>query len=127
MMKFLTKLTKISCALIMSTIVLCECAYANANTPKINEDSVDLQAKIFLDEFVSSDSNTRKAARLYLLGVLDATEGRVWCGFKTLKTATLNEFIFEHMKKLEPTQLERRASVVIEESLKKSFPCREKP
>lgn len=125
-MKFLHRLTKIICAIIIAEIGMCVCVQADTTHPTINEDSVNLQAKTFLDEFVSADDKARKAARLYLLGVMDATEGRIWCDYKTLKTITLNEFIFEHMKKLTPTQLERRASTVIEESLEKSFPCKAK-
>lgn len=109
------------------TLLLCSCA--NASNPPaeiIHEDSVNLSAKIFLRDFISQDLNTRKAARLYLLGVLDATEGKSWCDYKTLKTVSLNEFLYEKMKNLSQKELDRRASIVIEESLHALFPCGEK-
>lgn len=123
-MKLLYDLRKFISTITICAACVCECVYADNIHSKIHEDSVNLLAKTFLNEFVSSDDNARKLVRLYLLGVLDATEGKTWCGYKTLKTVALIEVIFEYMKKLTPTQLERRASMVIEESLKKSFPCK---
>lgn len=114
------------CFTILISAVLSSCVQAEIKQVPITEDSVNLSAKVFLSEFVSQDEGARRAARLYLLGVMDATEGRAWCDYKKLSTATLNEFIFEYMKKIQPIQLERRASTIIEESLHASFPCKAK-
>lgn len=123
-MKLIHNLCNFKYSLISAIVILCSCANAANNTQEIvTEDSVNLSAKIFLKEFVSQDLAARKAARLYALGVMDASEGKSWCDYKTLKTVTLNEFIFEHMKTLSPAKLDRRASVVIEEALQKTFPC----
>lgn len=105
---------------------LCGCIQAETKSPQITPDTVNLSAKAFLSEFVSQSEESRKTARLYLLGVMDATEGKIWCDYKQFSTATLNEFIFEYLKKRSPPELEQRASTLIEASLKSSFPCKEK-
>ena len=106
------------------------CSYAHADVsnarPAITEDSVNLSADLFLKEFVSQTPHNRSIARLYMLGVMDTTEGKSWCDYKTLSTAAVNEFVFEYMKKLKPDQLNRRAALVIEEALHNTFPCRTK-
>jgi hypothetical protein len=107
--------------------ILSSCAQAETRILPITEDSVDLSAKIFLTEFVSQDEGARKVARLYMLGVMDTTEGKAWCSYKKINTAAINEFVFEYMKKITPIQLERRASTVIEDALHASFPCKVKP
>lgn len=92
--------------------------------PLISVDSVNLSAKLFLQEFISPSIENRHHARLYMLGVMDATEGKTWCSYAALKTTTLNEFVFEKMKKMSPAQLSRRAAVAIEEALTGAFPCK---
>ncbi len=123
----LYRLLSIKYSAVFLSVILSSCVQAEIKKMPITEDSVNLSARVFLNEFVSQDEGARKVARLYLLGVMDATEGRAWCDYKKLSTATLNEFIFEYMKKSTPIQLERRASAVIEDSLHASFPCGTKP
>ena len=60
--------------------------------------------------YMSADPNERKDAELYLLGVMDATEGKDWCDYRTFKTVTLRERIFEEFKKLDSRRLDERAS-----------------
>lgn len=90
----------------------------------ITSDSVSLRGDAFLKSFASTTESERSAASLYFLGVLDTTEGREWCDFKTLKTITLREFVYEYMKKLNENRMNERASVLIAEALHKSFPCK---
>lgn len=90
----------------------------------LSEDSINLSGQAFLDGFASSQAEIRLPSRVYLLGVLDATEGKSWCGYSILKTASLHEFIFEQLKKQSAKQLEQRASALIEEALHYSFPCK---
>lgn len=90
----------------------------------LSQDSVALSARAFFAEFGSPDEQRRHAARLYLLGVLDATEGRAWCDYKTLKTVSLHEHLYGHFRKLPPQRLDERASDVITEALALAFPCK---
>lgn len=96
-----------------------------ATSPLITPDSINLSAADFLPEFTNPSPERRTAARLYLLGVLDITEGKSWCSYNQLKTATINEFIFEYLQKQSAEKLKTRAAVLIEEALKHYFPCKD--
>jgi len=91
----------------------------------ITADSVNLSAADFLPEFISQSAERRAAARLYLLGVLDSTEGKTWCSYSQIKTVTINEFVFEYLQKQSVEKLKMRASVLIEEALNRHFPCKD--
>lgn len=90
---------------------------------KLTVDSVNLTAGQFFKSYMSNDSSERKSAELYLLGVMDATEGKSWCDYRTFKTITLRERIFEEFKKLDSSLLDERASTVIGDILRQRYPC----
>lgn len=111
-------------------------SYANDNaTPSdlqllardgITINSVNLTAKQFFKSYTSDHADERRSAELYLLGVMDATEGKSWCDYKTFKSDTLRGRIFEAFKKLESHRLNERASKVIENiliQLNQYHPC----
>ncbi|MCE3252501.1 MAG: hypothetical protein K0Q67_1521 [Cellvibrio sp.] len=117
---------KISISTLLCTGFLCSCALADPTQPMaITEDRVNLSAAEFLPEFISKSPERRTAARLYLLGVLDSSEGKTWCSYNQIKTVTINEFVFEYLKKQPAEKLKPRASALIEEALHQSFPCKE--
>ena len=90
---------------------------------KITVDSVNLSARQFFKSYMSTDANERTNAELYLLGVMDTTEGKNWCDYRTFKTITLRERIFEEFKKLDASHLDERASSIIERILNRRYPC----
>lgn len=98
-------------------------AQRSIEAEKITVDSVDLTAQHFFKSYMSADADERKSAELYLLGVMDATEGRTWCNYRTFKTITLRGRIFEGFKPLSPSRFSERASKVIEDTLSQAFPC----
>jgi hypothetical protein len=102
-------------------------AAAASAAMEIGVDSVGLTADAFRRALTSPDEAVRERAMLYLLGVQDASEGRSWCDYKTLKTITLREFVHEYLKKLPAERARERASAVIEEALNKSFSCKKRP
>ncbi len=89
----------------------------------ITTNSVNLTAKKFLKSYISSCPDEERSADLYLLGVMDSTEGKSWCDYRTFKSLSLREFIFEKLKKLDGGRLNERASRVIEDILSQGFPC----
>lgn len=116
----------LSISALLSAGLICSCAVADQNQPaSITEDRVNLSGAEFLPEFISKSPERRSAARLYLLGVLDSTEGKSWCSYSQLKTITINEFVFEYLKKQSAETLKLRASTLIEEALHQSFPCKD--
>ena len=90
---------------------------------KITVDSVNLTAQHFFKSYMSNSADERKNSELYLLGVMDATEGKSWCDYRTFKTITLRERIFEEFKKLGSRQFNERASKVIGDILSRRYPC----
>ncbi|MFA9950678.1 Rap1a/Tai family immunity protein [Dentiradicibacter hellwigii] len=86
----------------------------------------NLTAAEFFAAFMSKNIVERRYAEMYLLGVLDATEGTVWCDYYHIKTISLNETIYEGLKKADPVFLQKRAALVIMDILKKDLSCKAK-
>jgi hypothetical protein len=107
-----------------STAVGATSASAPAAEPQpLTRTSVGASVDTFYRSFSSPDEATRDKADLYLLGVMDLTEGKVWCEYRKFKTVTLREVVGEYIKKLPRHRFSERAAVVIEEALKTELPC----
>jgi len=92
-------------------------------TQRIFIDSTNLSAAEFFSAYMSKSAEERRYAELYLLGVLDSTEGVSWCNYRTYKTTTLGEEIYLGFKDLAKSKQDLRAAHVITEILGKKFPC----
>lgn len=97
-----------------------------APTQRLFIDNINLTAEDFFTAYMSQTVEARRYAELYLLGVLDATEGIGWCDYRAFKTTTLGEEIFSGFKAMEPARLKARAAHVIADILARRFPCRSK-
>lgn len=95
-----------------------------AITDKITVDSVNLSGKDFFRSYMSRIPEERATAELYLLGVMDATEGGLWCDYRTFKTITLRERVFLEFKEMDVAKLNERASKIVEEILSRRYPCK---
>jgi hypothetical protein len=95
-------------------------------TQRLFIDNINLTAQDFFAAYMSDAVEERRYAELYLLGVLDATEGIGWCDYRTFKTTTLGEALLSGFKALEPVGLKTRAAHVIADILARRFPCRSK-
>lgn len=93
-------------------------------TQSIVFENTNLSAGDFLKAMMSGSIEERRYAELYFLGVLDATEGSIWCDYKTYKTVTIDERVFVNLRKLSQKELDARAATVIKNILSKEFPCR---
>lgn len=82
----------------------------------------NLSCSDFFRFWQSDDPRDRRNAKIYLLGVEDASESNIWCQYKTIKTVTLDELIYWHFKKLPREKLNQRAVTVILEELS-HYPC----
>ena len=89
----------------------------------ITFENTNLKASDYFNALMSSSIEERRYAELYFLGVLDATEGSVWCDYKTYKTITIDERVFGNLKKLSKQEIEGRAATVIKNILSREFPC----
>ena len=87
--------------------------------------SFNVTTEKLLYSWQSDKSFVRDRAKIYVLGVLDHTEGKAWCDYKTLKTTSLTSHIYESIIKLKAEELQERAAYKIEKILIEYFPCKE--
>ncbi|MEE3664276.1 Rap1a/Tai family immunity protein [Brenneria sp. g21c3] len=94
---------------------------------QISRNDVNLSGTDLLRAWTAqNDNQARQQADMYLLGVLDATEGKSWCSYNILKSITLEEIVFSYFKKLPAERLQERASRLIEEALIQNNSCKER-
>lgn len=99
---------------------------SNTPTQSLMFENINYSAKNYFNALMGKSLKDRRYAEMYLLGVLDSTEGSIWCDYKTYKTITIDEVLFVEFKKLTSDDLKERASKVIANILKRKFPCRSK-
>ena len=92
-------------------------------TQNVIIENTAITAGEFWESYTSENADHRRRAELFLLGVLDATEGVSWCDYRTYKTITIDERLYSELKKLGIGQKDERAAKVIVRVLSKSFPC----
>ncbi|MBU0854578.1 MAG: hypothetical protein KKF76_19665 [Gammaproteobacteria bacterium] len=90
----------------------------------ISIDSNNLSAEAFWRSYTSTLQADKYAARYYLLGVMDATEGKTWCSYQQFKTISLRDYLNGYFNKLTESQLQQRASSVIEAALIELSACK---
>jgi hypothetical protein len=88
----------------------------------LTPDMFNLSANDFFHFWQSSNKQNEYNAKIYLLGIKDYSEGRIWCEYKKIKNVTLDEIIFWDFKKLSPEKYNERAAVIILNKLK-NYPC----
>lgn len=62
---------------------------------------------------------------MYVVGVLDATEGSEWCSYKSLSPDGLQEQVLVALKKAREINPHERASSAIKLRFNKFFPCKD--
>ena len=98
---------------------------ALSNKPElISIDSVNLTAARFWQAYNSADDTDKYAARFFLLGVMDATEGKTWCSYQQFKTISLRDYLNGYFNNLTESQLQLRAATVIETALVELNACK---
>jgi ABC-type lipopolysaccharide export system ATPase subunit len=76
---------------------------------------------------MSDDVAQRRLAQMYVVGVVDSSEGEVWCNFKTISPSTIDEQVHIGLKVALEKTPKARAATVIEAHLKAWIPCRKRP
>ncbi len=74
---------------------------------------------------MSKEVSQRRLAEMYLIGVLDSTEGKVWCGYDVALPGSIQEQVYIGFKKMDVGLADKRASDVIAAILSKKLPCKE--
>lgn len=88
----------------------------------LNPGALNLSGNDFLRFWVSGNQQDKLRAGVYLLGVEDITEKKIWCGYDLFKTLTLNEFIYIFLKNKTHKELNFRAADLIVGKLME-YPC----
>lgn len=60
---------------------------------------------------------------MYLMGVMDATEGSLWCSYRRAKPSSLREAVYVFFKKLPQQRQAEPAAALIKEALTQELPC----
>ncbi|WP_312689252.1 Rap1a/Tai family immunity protein [Kosakonia sp.] len=85
----------------------------------LSSQDLHMSGERFLNAWTSkTNERERIKADLYLQGVLDTTEGTVWCGYNRLKTTSIHEVVYSYFSHLSPQRLQQtRATVLILEAM----------
>lgn len=63
---------------------------------------------------------------MYVLGVIDSSEGEYWCGFETASPDAIQEQVYIGLKRIAAESPNERAAAAIKSHLKTILPCKEK-
>lgn len=86
---------------------------------------LNLSAERFAKAWLSkTNERERIKADMYLLGVVDASEGITWCKGKPFLPNTLHEYLYARFASLSKQEGEQRASKVITDGMKELRPCK---
>ncbi len=88
----------------------------------LTPDTLNLSGNDFYRFWVSGSQLDKLRAGIYLLGVEDSTERKIWCGYDTFKTLTLNELVYVFLKNKTHEELNFRAAGIIINKLI-NYPC----
>ena len=83
----------------------------------------EITVQEFFSAYTSDSIDERRSAELYLLGVLDSTEGIVWCGYQQIPTSEVAEEVYRGLKSLSRARYPMRASQIVAEILSGKYPC----
>lgn len=117
----------------LAAITLSSFSMASDNTMKIPETNsqriisgnLAVTTKSLFKAYMSPDLEQRRLAEMYVIGVLDSTEGQSWCGFNIASPDAIQEQVYAALQKSVKTSAETRASTAIESHLTELLPCKE--
>lgn len=92
---------------------------------RLSIDNLNFAGSDFIEAYMSKDVTQRRLAEMYLVGVLDSTEGKAWCSYNIALPGSIQEQVYIGLKKESPVSLDRRASEVISSILSKKLPCKD--
>ncbi|EQC2550777.1 Rap1a/Tai family immunity protein [Enterobacter sichuanensis] len=85
---------------------------------------LNLSAARFASAWLSkTNERERIKADMYLLGVVDASEGKAWCKGHPILPNTIHEFLYSRFAHLSEQEGKRRASEIITDGMGELSPC----
>jgi len=121
-------------AILLVTVMLPCCSMASDNSIFIAENdsqrsiaqNLSMTTESLLKAYMSKDIEQRRLAEMYVVGVIDSSEGESWCGFKIASPDALQEQVYVALKRTAEKSPKERPSRVIKSHLKELLPCKEK-
>ena len=84
----------------------------------------NLSAARFASAWLSkTNERERIKADMYLLGVVDASEGKAWCKGHPVLPNTVHEFLYSRFAHLSEQESKQRASEIITDAMGELSPC----
>ena len=119
--------------ILVLTIGITGCALAGGNGIKMTNsdqqslaiENLSLLAKDFWQAYRSDDIRERRLAEMYLIGVLDSTEGEKWCGYNIALPHSVLDQIHIGFKNATKEMMDDRASNTINKIMSNILPCKE--
>lgn len=97
--------------------------HQDSSTRPIFSSSRPSSSELF-SAYMSEDLTQRRMAEAYVLGVIDSTEGRSWCGYRIASPSALQEQIFLSLKHAAESTPKQSATKTIESRLRELLPCK---
>ena len=129
------KLTIKLCLFILFYIFTISCSSAenveSIKMPSHNQErllinNLDLSVGQFKAAYYGNDLTQRRFAEMYLIGVLDLSEGTEWCAYNTLLPHTISELLYSGFNEYDWSFTKNgRASVAITSIISKFSPCKD--
>jgi len=76
----------------------------------------------FLIPYKNIGSEEQSTAYAFLLGVVDAIEGKTWCSYYRFKPITVREVVYSGLGNIDPSRYDERAAYVISRIIENGLP-----
>lgn len=118
---------------ILVAIILPSCSIANDNlialpdneSQRLIANNLSMTTESFFKAYMSTDIEQRRLAEMYVVGVMDSSEGESWCGFKIASPDAIQEQVYVALKRTLEKSPKERASTAIKSHLKELLPCKD--
>lgn len=118
---------------LLAAITLSSCSVASEKSIVVQEgegerliaENLSMTSDSLFKAYMSSNVELRRFAEMYVVGVLDSTEGKSWCGYKIASPNAIQEQVYAALKTAAGTSPKMRASTVIESHLMNLLPCKD--
>ncbi|QLE84478.1 hypothetical protein FLM48_04860 [Shewanella sp. Scap07] len=111
--------------LLMQTACAANLVVPKSDTQRMISQNLDMSTKSFMEVYMGANLEQRRLAEMYLVGVIDSTEGRIWCGYGAASPSAIQEQAYIGLKNTLNAKPDERASKAIVSRLKELLPCKE--
>lgn len=92
---------------------------------RLNSLNYSLTTEKLFKSYMSPDVGQRRLAEMYVVGVIDSSEGITWCGFGSASPDAIQEQVLVGLKNSLKANPNARAATAIKSQLEKLLPCKD--